>query len=375
MIGAVTSWGSLLLDVASKLYPDSKDINTAADVAGKVRHSYNVMNTTSVHASAGKAIIAPLVGVEASLLHQEFMPDVMNMIQLRDIVATLTHLAMQGAIDVNVKLENVIGSISPNRGGMMALSGCEAFNDNLVARKGNENKDDKDAPLVPNQATVQINGKSMPDVNEYAPLAVGKTVMATIVSATGVKHEFPLTFRQIPVPQQVNDLQLIFSATKQEDGFFIRLMMAKTQEITYPDFLSGKDIVKERFRVKNEDMSGYYKEALKRETGNKITALRTGVLSMNSMANSFVMSSETARQIELKVGRRFNDAKSREQIFKAVKANTIVVCDEGKGIFVFYTHGQDMAETYTRSGIASKSKKDTGSGNLADLVKLLNGGM
>ena len=377
MVGSVLGLGSFFLDIASKLYPDSKDIGTAAKAAGQVVHSYNVISTTSVHQSANKALIAPIVGVEAGMLHQEFMADLMQIIQLRDVVATLTHLALQGSLGLGVRVENVIGSINPNRGGMLSLAGCEALNDHVPRfRTGNEDKPvEGDEKPLPNVNYVSVAGKQLQDVQEYTPLAVGKIVNATLHTEAGGTVEFPLTFRQIPLPIQSKDLKRIFSAAKAEDGLAIRWMMAKTTEITYPEFLSGKDIVKERFRIKNEEMSGYYKEALARETGNRAAAIRTGVVSMNSLANSFIISSDSANQLEMDIGRRFSDAKSRRDIFKAVKANTIVVCNEDRGIFTFYTHGQDMAEQYTRKDIAVKSKKDTGATNLADLVKLLNGGM
>lgn len=378
MIGAVLNLGSFFLDIAKQIYPDSKDIGAAADVAGKVRHSYNVVSTSSVHKSANRAVIAPLVGVEASLLHQEYMQDVMGVVMLRDIVATLTHLSMQSSVAVGVKMENLIGSISPNRGGMMSLSGCEALNDNLpnYRRDGNEDNDDAKSKNPSGQEYINVDSKSLNSVSEYTPLAVGKTVVATIVTEQGVKQDIPLTFRQIPVPTQQADMERIFSAVKQEDGFFIRLFMTKdTKELTWPEFLGGRDIIKDRFKIRNDDMSGFYKEAMRRETGNKLAALRSGTISMNTMANSFIMDKSTQNKLELSIGKRFRDYKSREQIFSATNANTIVVCDEDRGIFTFYTHGMDMVETYTRKDIAIKSKKDTGSNNLADLVKLLNGGM
>lgn len=369
MIGNVLGLGSYLLDIASKFYPDSKDINSAAKVAGQVQRSYNVVSTTSVHQSANRAIIAPMVGVEQALLHQEFMADLMQIIMLRDVVATLTHLALEGTVAMGVQIKDVIGSINPNRAGMMALMGCEAYDNNIP--NGDKEPENKN----PEHDYVQVGGKSMPDLNEYTPLAVGKVVNATLVTERGGKIEFPLTFRQIPVPMSTKDLKRTFSAAKIEEGFFARLTMAKTREITYPEFLSGRDVIKERFNIKNEEMSGYYKEALRRETGNKLTAVRTGVVSFNSMANSFIMSQETATQLELDLGKRFRDPRSREGIFKAVVANTIVICNEDRGIYTFYTHGSDMPEVYTRKDIAIKSKKDSGSNTLADLVKLLNGGM
>jgi hypothetical protein len=378
MIGTVLNLGSFLLDFASKLYPDSKDIGSAASVAERAKHSYNVVSTTSVHQSANRAIIAPMTAIEAPLLHQEFMGDLMQVIMLRDIVATLTHLSLQNSVGMGVKVENIIGTINPNRGGLLSVMGAEALDDNIKLVTGNEAADPKDKgdekePIPAN--TVQIGGKTFPDLNEYTPLAIGKVVLATIYGEAGAKQEFPLTFRQIPVPIQGKDLTRVFTAARGEDGFFARLLMLKTGEITGPEFLGGKDIIKERFKIKNEDMSGYYKEAMNRETGNKMAALRTGLVSFNNLANAFVMNKDTSTQLELDIGKRFGDATSREHIFRAVKANTIVVCNEDRGVFTFYTHGNDMPEVYTRRDLAIKSKKDTGSNTLADLVKLLNGGM
>lgn len=376
MIGTVLNLGSFFLDFASKIYPDSKDIGSAAHVAERAKLSYNVVSTTSVQQSANRAIIAPMVAIEQSLLHQEFMHDLMGVVMLRDVVATLTHLSLQNSVGMGVKLENIIGTINPNRGGMLSIMGAEAIDNSIkpkqVADKGKGTKGEEESEYT---NFVQVGGKSFPDLTEFAPLAIGKVVSATVYGDNGVKMEFPLTFRQVPVPIQPKDLKKVFTAAKGEDGFFARMLMFKTAEITGPEFLSGKDIVKERFRITNEDMSGYYKEALARETGNRMSAIKTGLVSFNSMANTFIFSQDTAIQLELEVGKRFADKTAREAIFRAVKANTIIVCNEDRGIFTFYTHGSSLPETYTRKDLQAKSKNGAGGNSLADLVKLLNGGM
>lgn len=371
MLGAGLSLGSFLVDVAARLYPESKEISSAAKTAGAIQHSYDVLSTSSVHQSARRTMIAPMVVIEQGLLQQEFMGDLMQVITVRDIVATLTHIQLQGSVSMGVKVDNIIGGIQPNRAGLLSFSGLESLDTSFKPAVADADKPEKGAI----ENTVSIGGKSYADINEYTPLAVGKTVIATINTDNGGKIEVPLTFREIPVPSSPADLMLTFSAAKAEDGAKARLLMVKTKEITGPEFLSGFDIVKERFKIKNEEMSGYYKEALNRDTNNKLAAIRTGLVSLNTLANSFVLSSDVAKQIELKTGKRFADPASREGIFKAVKANTIVVCNEDKGTYVFYTIGQSIPELYTRRDLASKSKKDTSSSSLADLVKLLNGGM
>lgn len=368
MIGTVLNLGSFLLDFANKIYPDSEDIGSAAKVAERAKLSYNVVSTQSVQQSANRAIVAPMVAIEQSLLHQEFMSDLIQIVQLRDVVATLTHLALQNSVGMGVKLENIIGTINPNRGGMLSILGAEALNDAIKVKK-----ERTEEPEYEN--FVQVNGKTFPDLTEFVPLAVGKVVTATVYGENNTKLEFPLTFRQIPVPITVKDIKKVFTAAKGSDGFFARMLMFKTNEITGPEFLSGRDIIKERFRIANDDMSGYYKEAQSRQTGNRIQAIRTGLVSFNDLANTFIFTQDTANQIELETGKRFSDKTSRNEIFKAVKANTIVICNEDRGVFTFYTHGSNIPEVYTRKDLQAKSKKDTGSSSLADLVKLLNGGV
>lgn len=368
MIGTVLNLGTMFLNLAKFAYPDNKDVDSAGRVLDTARHSYNVLNTTSISQSANRAVIAPMVGVDSSILHQEYMSDVMQVVQLRDIVAVLTHLSLQGSTGMGLKIENLLGQVQPNRGGMMALMGCEAFNAGPGASSPRNSDGTRKTP------TINATDGASKDLMEYGPLAVGKVVQAEVYNEHGNKVTFPLTFRQSPVPINLKDLELIFSAAKPEDGFFARMMMVKTGEITFPEFLTGRDLIKERFKIKNQDMSGYYKEANKRENANRSAALRTGVISMNTMANTFIMSADTAVQVELQIGKRFADARSRDKIFQSVKANTIVVCNEDRGVFTFYTNGVDMPEVYTRKDITVKSKKDPGN-TLNDLVKLLNGGM
>ncbi|MNM31889.1 hypothetical protein D3C81_424750 [compost metagenome] len=382
MIGTVLNAGSFFLDIAKQLYPESADIGAAAKVTDRAKHSYNVVSTTSVHRSAARAILTPMVVIDKGLLHQEYMQDLIQIITLRDIVATLTHLALISPAGVGVRVENLIGSISPNRGGLMSmLAGLEALDTNLrpvISVTGNEAAV-PGAPDPKNTAStedkVTVGGKTYTDLMEYTPLAVGKVVNATIYTEGDKPREIPLTFRQIPVPAGADDLRKMFLAAKTEDGLKMRWLMRRTGEITNPEWFNGTDIVKARFKAKTGDSTGYYQEAMKRDTKNMLEAVRTGVLSMNSMANSIVLGSDEATQLEFTMGRKFSDPTSRQKIFESLSANTIVICNDDRGVFTFYTDGQSMPEVYTRRDLAVKSKKEGSTNTLADLVKLLNGGM
>jgi hypothetical protein len=359
MIGTIISWSAALLQVASKLKPDDKEIKESKNIVDGIGTAYNVLNTTSVSQSAGKVLIAPMVVFENTLIHQEYMSDLMTIVNLRDIKDALTHLAMQGQIG-GMKIYEFVNQINPNRAGFMSLKGAEALdppNVNVVK-------------LGKPEPSVNIGGKQYADLVEYTPLAIGRTVEAS-VSIDGKPVTFPLNFRQIPMPVSASNLENTFAATKLEDGFYARVLDYKGGSITGPEFLSGTDKIKEEFKIRNNDLSGYYKEASARESINRAASIRTGIISINSLANTIIMTKETADRIELENGIKFNSS-GLPRIRKAVKANTIVIVDDGMGIFTFFSAGSSMPEVYTRKEITVKSKKDT-SLDLASLMKLFNG--
>lgn len=347
----------MMIQLASNFGAAKEKVAGAKNVLDGAQSTYNVLTTNSISKSAGRALIAPMVAIENTLIHQEWAHDLMQVINLRDIKDTLSHLSMQGEVD-GIKISTLIDSINPRRAGFLALQGAESFGA-PAAKKG----------VIENRITV--GGKQVADLTEYQPLAVGRTVEAS-VTINGTLVTFPLNFRQIPVPVSSNDLQTIFEAARPEDGMNARFMMWRAGEITGPEFLMGTDQIKREFTIRNEDMSGYYKEATDRASKNRQASLRTGVLSVNTEANTIVMSSDTARNIELELSINFDSASGIAKIRKSVLANTIVVVDEGMGLFTFYSGATSIPEVYTRREITVTAKKDT-SLDLASLMKMFGG--
>jgi hypothetical protein len=124
MVGTFISLGALLLDVSKWAFPESKEIDAASKVANKAAYSYNVLNTTSASQRANRAIIAPMVAIDQTILHQDYMNDLMQVVMLRDEVATLTNIAMNNADAMGVKIENILGGVLPKRSGLEALMVC-----------------------------------------------------------------------------------------------------------------------------------------------------------------------------------------------------------------------------------------------------------
>lgn len=366
MIAEAISFGQMLSTVA-KVVGKGKDITDKVDpmldTAGKV---LNLATTRSVSQSAGKVLISPMCAIERDLIHQEYMSDLMTVVNIRDIKDALTHIAMQGEVD-GIRISSLIDQINPRRAGLLALAGAEAFAGNEAHAPSVKEKGVKEQ----GSQSVTISGKQYADLTVHQPLAIGRTVMASVRIGNGDPVEFPLNFRQIPVPMSAKDLHAVFESARTTDGFYARLSMYQGGEITRPEFLTGTDEIKREFNIRMNDMSGYYDEAMARDSNNRKAALRTGLVSMNTMANTIIMSKATADSIELELGLRF-DRSGIAKIREKVMANCIVIVDDDSGLFTFWTAGQPLPESHTRREIQVTAKKDT-SMDLQSLMKLFNG--
>ncbi|QZA70773.1 hypothetical protein AH04_107 [Erwinia phage AH04] len=374
MIPQALSLGATLLQVATAFGANKKGVEVAGKVIDGAAATYNVLQTGNLAKSASKTLISPLVAIEDTLIHQDYMSDLMTVVNLRDINDVLSHFAQQGSVN-GIKVSDLVDSIQPRRSGFLALQGAEAFGKSESALRAMRLKElsgmEAQAPNgKPLQNVVTINGKQVADLQDYKPLAVGRTVDAS-VTIDGTQLTFPLTFRQTPVPVTSGDLQKIFEAARPQDGWLARIMMAKTGEITSPELLTGEDEIKREFNIRKNDLSGYYTEVTDRASKNTMAALRTGIVSVNTQANTIIMTSETARNIELELGVRF-DGSGINKIRKAVMANTIIVVNDALGLFTFYYAGNNIPEEWTQRQITVSAKKDT-SMDLASLAKLFGG--
>lgn len=381
MIGQMLGWGSAILGLASNLSSGDKEIASAKSTLDTINKAYNVLNTSSVSVSAGRAIISPLVLFEQSLMHQDYMTDLMTIVNLRDIRDALTHINFQSKVG-DVRIAELVDSINPNRtSGFLCYHGVEAYRpprgsvlaqiengetEQTEDESDNRGRDEKEKP----QDRTMFESSEFKGLGEYSPLAMGRTVNACI-SYDGKQTTFPLTFRQIPVPAPTIGLEKMFEAVRNGDGWSVRIKEFKAGGITWPELLNGVDEIRREFKIRTQDMTGYYKEANARETRNRVESIRTGNISMNTLANTIIMTKETADLIEANIGITFGGSKM-DQIRKAVKANTIVVVDDRRSVFTFYSMSSNLPEKYTLAGIKQKSKKED-AGSLEALIKLLNG--
>lgn len=369
-VGYVIGLAGLVTRIASNLTnKKDDDIEAARSVVDTLQSMYGSVSTTSAAQSASKVLIAPVVLFEDTLMHHEQINNIMIMINLRDVLNVTTHFKLKPKFG-NISVGELVGEVNPNRvSGMMALSsssGLEAYDAPKLKVESNtsENKDSSKDPVF------CINNKKTIDLKEVPNLVVGRVIDVTI--SNGVETvDIPLIFRQTPLPVPAEGIKVMFGNVKNEDGWKARVLMKKSGEITNPDLMGGDDIIKREFKTLTSDIGAYYKESNDRFTRNTIEGFRTGIHSMNKIANSIIISQDTARDIETKYGFTFGGSRMGD-IRKVVKANNIVIIDDGASTVTLYSLSGAMAETFTFKMLENMVKKEQ-SVDYKGLLQLFNG--
>lgn len=389
MIGTVLSLGQTILGITNQL-SDGKDqkILDAVKTVDVTKGLYDSMTTNSLNKLTNATVVNPMVVIENVIRHEEYMLDLMNVIQLMDIRNILNYFTVNTVID-GVKLADLISPVSTNRSGWESfnkvdnyesLTGLEALKENKGGKStryhGTEDKDDGDGFNKPKNIYFNNTNKTddiQADITEYPPLAVGRTILAEKVNSAGVKIKFPLTFKITPISVSTPELIKIFQATSIQTGYKARRLMLKSGEITTPEWFSGSDIVKAKFRARDKEYTNYISEMESKATKSAITFAKTGIFNLNTEANTFIMTSNTLRQLEVLNGFKMTNAGSRQKVFKTVLATRIVVVDPDRGTFTFYYNGIQNVDVFTKNDLKSKSNKASGAESIEALVKLING--
>src|SRR5690606_15487449 len=88
-----------------------------------------------------------------------------------------------------------------------------------------------------------------------------------------------------------------------------------------------QDLIDDHRRNLLRDKSGNYQRTLERRNKNRLTAVITGTPSLATASNLYVISEQTAKELENKIGGKLMDFKTRESVFKETYGMILTVVD------------------------------------------------
>lgn len=325
--------------------------------------------------------VEPLMIVDSSVMFYEHTPVVTA--SLHSAFSAYYLLAwnmMQATID-NVTVARHLDKLNPNRSirdsaldsaGAIWMMSNEAYAHKLPSFGTPSNEDifgarRKAAPG--DDAIVEPGGlvnRSTEVIKEASNLSVGK-ILEVQISANGVSRALPIMVRLQASVMVPNLLKELLTTGNVSNSVSDRWIKYRSGQIGMVDLLTARDLVKNHKKNLMQDQTGVYTALATQRRSNKVA----GLLSLNpSVANStnlVVTTTETIKKVELEIGGRFDDFKTRQKLFNETGLFIVAVIDQEYDRVKFYTTDIPTASDLSIRECKSSNAKEGAS--ITDILK------
>jgi len=365
---------------------DFSVVNTTLGVVARLTNEVkdrftNYVSDQSLNTVTKLTRVEPLTIISNDLIHSEIMPDVtsatLNLFSAyyMQAVAVLTKLN-------NVQIVKTLDRLNPDRDETGFLLTESVSRESIFNTMSAENYRFRLPSTVKRESLVvsSMEGARDPDsmkfLQDTANLAVGRQLNLEIVVTDDVTKQekvvnIPVTCRLLvsSVPEDL--IQKILVQKSDDNSFIERWYDVRSGRIEFiRDFILCQDMIHEMRRTAAMDKTGTATEIMRRVNNAKKYGLVTKNPSLVVSSNIFIITEETARNIESKIGGRLRDNATREKLFNNTYAMIIAVVDRERDRVVFYS--RDVS-AYTDLSFRELKAAAKGKGpDIADLLKSYN---
>lgn len=227
-------------------------------------------------------------------------------------------------------------------------------------KKGEERKDGRQIE-VGNRARDAIVS-----VNENNNLGVGKILEVSLTNR-GETISIPVTLTLSVGTTDNESLIHILGIWNRNYKFKERWHGMRSGELKFwREFVFMRDIIEKQRKALIRDKSGYLSSMMAQSAKNSAAAAISGSASVATASSTIMVSAETARQVELECGFKFDDYGARQRVFESTFAMLLFVVDTEWEMVKIYHRG---IEQPTRLTI--KELKSSGKGNGPDIAEIL----
>lgn len=322
------------------------------------------------------ARVEPMTVVAKDCVSLDYLPDILSSMLNIFVGYYLQAIALSSKID-NVKVIKILDRLNVDRdlnGQIFAMESKKDISNilesqykyrlpfsNRIATE-DSNSEDQSATFSQNKI-----------VTELANLAVGKMVDVKI--KTGDQElNIPVNVRLVPATIPMQSIIHILTL-KQEDNTFIERFHAwRSGRISLiNDLILCQDLIDEHKKALMKDEEGVYSEIIRRVNNSKKYGLLTSNPSLVSASNLFILSEESAKEVELKLGGKLSNARIRQKAFENTYAMIICVIDRDYERVTFYYRGIAQSTEISIAAIKASNSKNKGP-DILDVFKSLSQG-
>lgn len=195
-------------------------------------------------------------------------------------------------------------------------------------RQRDNRQDNASDGITDRSMSVNFGRDTVKMVQEVNALSVGKLLEVTIKDGDR-SAVFPISLRLMvsaATPDVLTHTLAVGSAVDKK--MKERFHAWRSGQLRFiRDLIFCQDLIDDHRRNLIRDKSGNYQRTLERRNKNRLTAVITGTPSLATASNLYVISEQTAKELENKIGGKLMDFKTRESVFKETYGMILTVVD------------------------------------------------
>ena len=186
-------------------------------------------------------------------------------------------------------------------------------------------------------------------MQDLANMSVGKQ-FEVIFEADGNRKPVLVTTRLAVRGTDSESFKTILTIGGLQNTFRERLARARAGELAYiNDLLLCNDLVEQAMKTRIRDRSGFFEHMMRKRSKNWLAGLLSMNPSVNNASAVLIFSAETAKKIQLELGGKLDDFRTRQHVFKNTAAMLMVVVDEQwKTVTIYHRSLQEFNELRIR---------------------------
>lgn len=210
------------------------------------------------------------------------------------------------------------------------------------------------------------------DINEPVNVGVGRLVNVTI-KEDGKEVQVPVLIRVNAMYMATAPLLHILGSSSEELNWGPRFKKWRLGGIDFwRDVVFNQDQIDIHKKNIKADKTGIYLQLMQKRRQNSIAAAISGSLSANNSSNIFIISSESAKELEMKIYGKLADFNTRQKLFQQGYGMLLFVVDKQWGTVRMYT--RDIPEYTEVSANDLKASNKKGGIDIGDVLQAYRAG-
>ena len=304
-----------------------KNSITALEFASEVSDMVRAGRSGSLIEYTKATRVEPIVLIDQRAVNLPYIDDVLS--SGLNIFCGYYLQAVALSVNIgNVDVLKLLDKLNPNRDPIdsaasgrwaeMAGASMEGYGSALPFKDGDENPYSEEASL--DAGAIKL-------INENTNLSIGKLIDVNIESE-GSKASFPIMVRLMSNIISPETLVNIMSLGAIDKSFKERYHQWRSGQIHFiRDLIMCQDLIDAHKKDMLSDKSGQYKARMKTRSKNKLSAVLSGRVSVATASSIFIITEETAKELESAIRGKLKKFSVREKLFNDTSAMMLFVLD------------------------------------------------